>query len=149
MTQHPQSDQDRPTPSPSEPERPGTEQSRPGVVRILGLEDNDERALFRRSQDWRLGRSQVPADVFRQRVTDFLDTLRPVLASLPEGYGAFELNDVTVSAEVSAKGQLSLLGAGGELTGTSSMTFTFTRKSAPPPDSPRGPRGTPPAPAAE
>ncbi|MGP3989336.1 Pepco domain-containing protein [Streptomyces sp. 3N207] len=105
------------------------------VVRILGLEDSDDRALFRRPQEWRIGRSQLPADVFRQRVAAFLETLRPIIASLPQGYGDFELNDITVSAEVSAKGQLSLLGAGGELTGTSSMTFTFTRKAAFPPAS--------------
>jgi hypothetical protein len=99
------------------------------VVRVLGLEDGErtDRSL-KRFGDWRVGRSEVPVDVFRQRVTDFLDSMRHTIADLPSVCGGYELNEVTVSAEVSAKGQVSLLGSGGELAGKAGLTFTFTLK---------------------
>ncbi|MFE2560352.1 hypothetical protein ACFXGT_30900 [Streptomyces sp. NPDC059352] len=102
---------------------------RTDVVRVLGLEDSgDDRSLFRRPQEWRIGRAEIPVDVFRHRVTGFLDSMRSIIAGLPVNCGDFQLNEVTISAEVSAKGQISLLGSGGELAGTSSLTFTFTRE---------------------
>ncbi|MFD3725070.1 hypothetical protein [Streptomyces sp. NPDC058671] len=100
-----------------------------GVVRVIGLEDSgDDRSLFRRPQEWRIGRAEIPVDVFQHRVTGFLDSMRSVIAGLPVNCGDFYLNEVTISAEVSAKGQISLLGSGGELAGSSSLTFTFTRE---------------------
>jgi hypothetical protein len=99
----------------------------PDVVRVLGLEDSDDRSLFRRPQEWRVGRAEIPVDVFQYRVTGFLDSMRSIIAGLPVNCGEFQLNEVTISAEVSAKGQISLLGSGGELAGSSSLTFTFTR----------------------
>jgi hypothetical protein len=107
------------------------QQPEPGndVVRVLGLEDGDDRAMFKRPQEWRVGRTEIPVDVFRQRVTGFLDSMRSVIAELPEACGGYQLDQVTVSAEVSARGQISLLGTGGEVAGTSSLTFTFTRVS--------------------
>ncbi|MGK5533138.1 Pepco domain-containing protein [Streptomyces sp. URMC 129] len=109
---------------------------RDAMVRVLALEDSDDRSLFRRPQDWRIGRTDIPVEVFRQRVTDFLTSMRSVIAGLPSACEGYELDQVTVSAEVSAKGHISLLGSGGELAGTSSLTFTFTRRvpSAPQPE---------------
>ncbi|MFD7258376.1 hypothetical protein [Streptomyces sp. NPDC059874] len=109
---------------------PRTDEQKPDdteVIRVLGLEDGDDRSLFRRSQEWRLGRAEVPVEVFQERVSGFLDSMRSVIEALPAGCGDFQLNEVTISAEVSAKGQISLLGSGGELAGSSSLTFTFTR----------------------
>ncbi|MFE2703231.1 Pepco domain-containing protein [Streptomyces mirabilis] len=99
----------------------------PDVIRVLGLEDGDDRSLFRRPQEWRVGRVEIPIDVFEHRVTGFLDSMRSMIAGLPMNFGEFRLNEVAISAEVSAKGQISLLGSGGELAGSSSLTFTFTR----------------------
>jgi hypothetical protein len=101
------------------------------VIRVLGLEDTDperpDRSL-KRPQDWRLARADVPVDVFRQRVIDFLDSMRTIIADLPQACGGYELDQVTVSAEISAKGQVSLLGSGGELAGKAGLTFLFTKK---------------------
>ncbi|WP_331741643.1 hypothetical protein [Streptomyces sp. NBC_01006] len=99
-----------------------------GVVRVLALEDPDDRSLFKKPQEWRVGRTEIPVDLFQQRVTGFLDSMRKVITELPYSCGRYELNQVVVSAEVSAKGQISLLGSGGELAGKSSLTFTFTRR---------------------
>jgi hypothetical protein len=101
------------------------------MVSILGLEDSDpgrtDRWTLKRSEEWRLGRAEVPVDVFQARVTKFLESMRGVIADVPAAFGKYQLDQVTISAEVSAKGQISLLGSGGELAGKSGLTFTFTR----------------------
>ena len=51
-----------------------------------------------------------------------------VLDGVPAAMGDYRLEQVQISAEVSAKGQLSLLGTGGELAGKSGLTFTFVIK---------------------
>jgi hypothetical protein len=108
------------------------------VIRVLALEDTDDRSLLRRPQDWRLGRAEVPVDVFRHRVSDFLESMRDVITGLPHSFGSYDLDEITVTAEVSASGQVSLLGSGGELAGKAGITFTFTRRdgAAPRPDHP-------------
>lgn len=100
------------------------------VVRVLGLEDSErtDRALgFKKPEEWKLGRSEIPVDTFRHRVTEFLDSMREVVSSLPTNYGGYRLDQVTFNAEISAKGQISLLGSGGEVAGKAGLSFTFNR----------------------
>jgi|SRR5689334_4341139 len=112
-----------------------TLQATPQTISILGLEDSEpgrpDRWTLKRPDDWRLGRAEVPLETFRQRVTGFVDSMREVITGIPEAFGKYQLDQVTVSAEVSAKGQVSLLGSGGELAGKSGLTFTFTRQADP------------------
>lgn len=117
--------------------QPHTDQTDLGAsdsVRVLGLEDSDvsrpDRSLLHRAEDLRYGRTDIPVDVLRQRVTDFLHNLRDVLGQAPATVGDFDLDQIQVSAEVSAKGHISLLGAGGELAGKGGLTFTFKRNNS-------------------
>jgi hypothetical protein len=100
-------------------------------ISVLGLEDTEQgrtdRMAFRRLEEWRAARSEIPAEELRARLGDFVATLQGVIASLPQRAGEFRLNEVTFSAEVSAKGTVSLLGSGGELAGQAGITFTFSR----------------------
>ncbi|GGR74015.1 MULTISPECIES: Pepco domain-containing protein [Streptomyces] len=102
-----------------------------GTISVLGLEDTDQnrtdRLSLRRLDEWRVARTEIPAAQLQARLHDFVATMRDVLASLPQGAGEFRLNEVTFSAEISAKGTVSLLGSGGELSGQAGITFTFTR----------------------
>lgn len=102
------------------------------TISIIGLEDTgrQDRGMLKRPDDWRLGRSEVPLKDLGDRVNGFLESMRTVLKTVPEGFGEFQLDEVTVSAEISAKGQISLLGSGGEIAGKAGLTFTFTRRSA-------------------
>jgi hypothetical protein len=123
------------------PEQPFEEaEGAAGLIRVLGLEDSDghrgDRLSLKKPAEWRLGRSEIPVDEFRRRVVTFLDSMRDIIADLPDSSGGFRLDQVTVSAEVSAKGQISLLGSGGELAGKAGLTFTFTRRGASTADSP-------------
>lgn len=101
-----------------------------GTIRVLGLEDTDQGRpdrSFRRLDEWRTARADIPAEQLQAHLGDFVATMRGVIASLPRKAGEFQLNEVTFSAEVSAKGTVSLLGSGGELAGQAGITFTFTR----------------------
>src|SRR5207249_2394709 len=103
------------------------------VIRLLALEDSESGRVDRslkRPQDWRYGRAEIPVDLFRERVSNFLESMRQVIAELPYAYGGYQLDQVTVSVEVSAKGQVSLLGSGGELAGKAGLTFTFTKRNS-------------------
>lgn len=103
----------------------------PQTISVFGLEDTDpgrtDRLSLRRLDDWRAARTQIPAEELRSRLGDFVATMQGVIASLPQRADEFQLNAVTFSAEVSAKGTVSLLGSGGELAGQAGITFTFTR----------------------
>jgi len=106
-----------------------------GVVRIFGLEDDedgrvDRRLPFRKSNELRLGWGEVPVDKLRSQVETFLASMGDVLSGVSAKVGEYKLQQVQISVEVSAKGQVSLLGTGGELAGKSGLTFTFA---VPPP----------------
>ncbi|MFI6086059.1 hypothetical protein ACIBBB_34845 [Streptomyces sp. NPDC051217] len=112
------------TPSQPTPDTPRT-------ISVLGLEDTDQgrtdRMALRRLEEWRAARTEISAEELQSRLGDFVATMRGVIASLSQEAGEFQLNEVTFSAEVSAKGTVSLLGSGGELAGQAGITFTFTR----------------------
>lgn len=106
-----------------------------GTISVLGLEDTDQgrtdRLSFRRLEEWRAARTEIPAEELRARLDAFVTTMQGLIASLPQRAGEFRLNEVTFIAEVSAKGTVSLLGSGGELAGQAGITFTFTRAGTP------------------
>ncbi|MFI9819758.1 hypothetical protein ACIHFC_04665 [Streptomyces sp. NPDC052013] len=108
-----------------------------GTISVLGLEDTDQgrtdRLSLRRPAEWRAARTEIPAAELQTRLHDFVATMRDVLATLPQKAGEFQLDEVSFSAEVSAKGTVSLLGSGGELSGQAGLTFTFTRRQDPAP----------------
>jgi hypothetical protein len=112
------------------------------TIRIFGLDEaqagRTERGLFRRADELRLGWGEVAVDVLRQRVEAFVAAMRSVLDGVPAAVGDYRLDQVQVSAEISAKGQVSLLGTGGELSGKSGLTFTFTLQEARPATPPTG-----------
>jgi hypothetical protein len=114
-----------------------TEPHETHTIRVFGLEDTDparaDRLPFRRPAELRVGRGEIPVEQFRQRVGQFLESMKDVLADLPATIGSYGLEEIQVSAEVSAKGRLSLLGTGGELAGASGLVFTFRRADRPAP----------------
>ncbi|MCZ0991815.1 hypothetical protein O1M54_51015 [Streptomyces diastatochromogenes] len=90
-------------------------------------QDRADRLQFRRLEEWRAARTEIPAEELQSRLGEFVATMRGVIDSLPQKSGEFQLNEVTFSAEVSAKGTVSLLGSGGELAGKAGITFRLTR----------------------
>lgn len=75
------------------------------------------------------GPKELKVEVLAENVNLFLGQIEGMLAKAPEEVaGKFKLTEFTVSAEVSAKGSLVLLGTGGEVGGSGGLTFKFQRK---------------------
>ena len=75
----------------------------------------------------RLVRELIDVQTLEDEIRSFLTSMEKILQNASKTVGEFRLDSVSVSAEVNAKGKLSLLGTGGELGGKSGLSFTFKR----------------------
>jgi hypothetical protein len=99
-------------------------------IDIFGREDHDEAlraGLFETLQKMRYGRAAIDALELERRLRQFLEAMKEVVQKVPEHYGEYKLETVSFTAEISAKGAVSLLGSGGELSGKGGITFTLKR----------------------
>jgi len=96
-------------------------------IAIFGLASTDERGLRRRRDSLEYARGEIAVAELKERVATFVESLGEIVGATPAEVGTYRLNEVTVSAEVSAKGTVSILGTGGELGGSGGMTFKFIR----------------------
>ncbi|MBC7927820.1 MAG: hypothetical protein H7039_19415 [Bryobacteraceae bacterium] len=88
-----------------------------------------DRADFIKISDYlSAGKVTVPKQDLSANVKTFLGGLQDVFSNPPEQGGNFTIDSITVTAEVSAKGTLNLLGTGGEIGGKGGITFVFKRK---------------------
>lgn len=69
----------------------------------------------------------IQVDVLGENVNLFISQIGSILERTPEKIDKFRLTQITVSAEISAKGSLILLGTGVESEGKGGLTFVFTR----------------------
>lgn len=70
---------------------------------------------------------EIQVEVLGKNINLFLTQIGTILENTPEHVGKLKLNQITVSAEVSAKGSLILMGTGVETEGKGGITFVFTR----------------------
>jgi hypothetical protein len=110
----------------SEPEPAGQ------TISVFGIVDSGraDRSLSKKPEEFRYGRSDIPLELFRKRVDAFMIAMGDVISGLATRAGGYQLDQVQVSVEISAKGHLSLLGTGGELAGKGGLTFTFKKAAA-------------------
>jgi hypothetical protein len=97
------------------------------TISIFGLEDEADRGLSFRRDTAAYVREEISAEVLKERLTAFLESMRDVIAAVPGVLGEFSLDSVTLSAEISAKGTVSLLGTGGEIAGKGGLSFMLKR----------------------
>jgi hypothetical protein len=116
-------------PSSVEPHAPQDSDQEEGVW-ILGLEgpSRDRDVRFWKPSEARIGRRKIPAAALRDQIGDFVGTLDTVVEPVPETVGGFAIDSIELSAEISVSGQVSLLGTGGQVSGTGGITFTLTRR---------------------
>jgi hypothetical protein len=69
----------------------------------------------------------IKVDVLGENVNLFITQIGNILDKAPEKIDKFKLTQITVSAEISAKGSLVLLGTGVESEGKGGISFVFTR----------------------
>jgi hypothetical protein len=76
------------------------------------------------------GKVKLDPYELQARLDGFLGSMREVIQGLPSRLGDFELTSVTLTAEITAKGSVTLLGTGGEMGGKGGLTFTLQRQLA-------------------
>lgn len=94
---------------------------------VIEGEDQERGWWFKRPDEMEYGRADVPVELLRQRIEKFLRQMQGIFENVPNTMGEFELDKVTLSVEVSAKGRVSLLGNGGEAGGSGGLTFELSR----------------------
>lgn len=100
-------------------------QKAPEAITVLGYADDAkmDRGLFSK----RLVRKTVDLQELENEVKTFLAAMERIIGSLNQQVGKYQMDSITVSAEVNAKGKVSLLGSGGEMGGKGGLSFTFKR----------------------
>jgi len=73
------------------------------------------------------GRIQISPQTLQSKLKTFLMSMNTVLADVPLLLGDYGVEEIELSLEVGAEGELSLLGTGGKLTGKSGITLTLKR----------------------
>ncbi len=95
------------------------------TLTVLGYEDDEgmDRGVF----DRRLVRAVIDVDKLEAEMQNFFGVMGKVIGSLSQEVGSYKVDTITVSAEVSAQGKVSLLGTGGEVGGKGGLSLTFKR----------------------
>jgi hypothetical protein len=93
----------------------------------LSEPDGQVRGLFKRSQEVRYARVNIPAEDLSSRLKEFFETIHSALNEIPSEVGGLSLDTIALAVEISAKGTVSLLGTGGEIAAKGGMTFTLKR----------------------
>jgi hypothetical protein len=70
---------------------------------------------------------EIQVEVLGENVNLFITQIGSILEKSPDPIEKFKLTQITVAAEISAKGSLVLLGTGVETEGKGGITFVFTR----------------------
>ncbi|MEK7677803.1 MAG: hypothetical protein AAB676_18395 [Verrucomicrobiota bacterium] len=73
---------------------------------------------------------QIDPDLLQAELSAFLEKMGTVIQKQPAALGQYNLDTITLSVEITAKGKVGLLGSGGEIGGKGGLTFTFKRKSS-------------------
>ena len=73
-------------------------------------------------------RHQVSAEILKQNMTEFLSVVESAFEKAEQSQVKMQLEEVELVVEVNGKGQVSLLGTGGEVGGKGAITLKFKRK---------------------
>ena len=71
---------------------------------------------------------ELKVEVLAENMSVFLTQIENILEKTPSDVGKFKFTEFTVSAEISAKGALVIMGTGVETTAVGGLTFKFERK---------------------
>jgi hypothetical protein len=75
----------------------------------------------------RLVEERVSVDVLKANLGAFVEAIRELLAGQATQAGAFELQEIGLSVEIGADGELKLLGSGVSVSGSSGLQLTWRR----------------------
>ena len=73
------------------------------------------------------GPKSLKVDVLEGNVNIFIGQMNSILSKTPENISKFRLDEFTVSVEISAKGEISILGTGAGVEAKGGVEFKFKR----------------------
>ncbi len=73
---------------------------------------------------------QLKVEELALNVNLFIEQMGTILEKTPEKVGKFHFDEFEVSAEITGKGSLAILGTGGEVGATGGLRFVFRRASS-------------------
>lgn len=76
------------------------------------------------------GMRQLKVEELAVNVNLFLEQMGTILEKTPEAVGQFHFEEFEVSAQITGKGSLAILGTGGEIGATGGLRFVFRRAGA-------------------
>jgi hypothetical protein len=76
------------------------------------------------------GMKQLKVEELAVNVNLFIEQMGSILEKTPEKVGKFHFDEFEVSAEITGKGSLAILGTGGEIGATGGLRFVFRRSSS-------------------
>jgi len=99
------------------------------TISVIGRDDNGgpERSGSIKAADVRVRRGDISAQELKERIEHFLRGAETMLQGVPNRLGAFSVETLALSIEISAKGSISLLGTGGEWAGKGGLTLTLKK----------------------
>jgi hypothetical protein len=85
---------------------------------------------MRSIRDRLVRRAEIDPDTLSLNLNVFISRLDTVFQDVPEELAGFKLDEIEVSLEISANGQVALWGIGGQVGGKGGIGLTFKRKSS-------------------
>ena len=75
------------------------------------------------------GRSRnfVDVEILKSNVEDFYDSLSVVLSDLKQQVNGYDLDEISINAEVGGDGSINLFGSGVKASAKAGITFKFTK----------------------
>ena len=95
-------------------------------IEIVGR-DTDEEVEEVRSFGWFIRRGTVAPETLRDSLRKFMSSLEEALQGTPINVAGYEVEELQLALEVTAKGSVALLGTGGEVGGKGGITLTLRR----------------------
>jgi hypothetical protein len=92
--------------------------------------DHELHGPFARVLSEEPSRSWVSAETLRSNFKELLGALESTL-TMPDSIGSFQVDALDIQLEITAEGQIGLLGTGGKLGGKGSLTLRLKRSAAP------------------
>jgi hypothetical protein len=76
-------------------------------------------------------KTTIPPESLQEKLSTFLRSMNTALGGIPALLGAYKVDEIELSLEIGAEGELSILGTGGKITGTSGITLTLKHVPSP------------------
>lgn len=94
--------------------------------------NDDKNTILVRTTDATVRRGENPTElkveILADNINVFLTQMESILEQAPDEVGKFQFTELSVCAEINAKGKLVLLGSGVETGIKGSLTFKFQKK---------------------